>query len=83
MVYVSCRRFPFWPIVFGLCGVVGVTSVINTFMHIRTPLYLGFARTGYSFAFGLVIGVFAILLFELLYRLYKGLEARYAGVRRE
>ncbi|MDR1573678.1 MAG: DUF5693 family protein [Clostridiales Family XIII bacterium] len=83
MVYVSCRRFPFWPIVFGLCGVVGVTSVINTFMHIRTPLYLGFARTGYSFAFGLLIGALGILLFELLYRLYKRLEARHAGVRRE
>jgi hypothetical protein len=83
MVYASCRRFPFWPIVFGLCGVVGVTSVINTFMHLRSPLYLGFARTGYSFVFGLIIGLVGILLFELCHRLYRRLEARYASVRRE
>jgi hypothetical protein len=80
MVYTSCRRLPFWPIVFGLCGVVGVTSVVNTFMHIRTPLYLGFARTGYSLVFGLILGVLGILLFELLYRLYKRAELRRAGV---
>jgi hypothetical protein len=83
MVYTACRRLPFWPIVFGLCGVVGVTSVVNTFMHIRTPLYLGFARTGYSLVFGLIIGVAGILIFEALYRLYGRLEARYAGARRE
>jgi hypothetical protein len=79
MVYASCRRFPFWPVVFGLCGVVGVTSVVNTFLHIRTPLYLGFARTGYSLAFGLILGAVAILIFELLHRLYARLKARHAG----
>ncbi|MDR2356407.1 MAG: DUF5693 family protein [Clostridiales Family XIII bacterium] len=83
MVYTACRRFPFWPIVFGLCGVVGVTSVINTFMHIRTPLYLGFARTGYSLVFGLLVGVAGILIFELLHRLYRRLKARHAESGRE
>ncbi|MDR2295504.1 MAG: DUF5693 family protein [Clostridiales Family XIII bacterium] len=83
MVYTACRRFPFWPIVFGLCGVVGVTSVINTFMHIRTPLYLGFARTGYSLVFGWILGIVGILIFELLHRLYVRAEARRADLGRE
>lgn len=67
MVYTSIRKFKLWPIIFGLAGVLGVTSVINTFMHIRTPLYLGFFRTGYSLLFGLIIGIIAILVFELGY----------------
>jgi hypothetical protein len=83
MVYTACRRFPFWPVVFGLCGVVGVTSVVNTFMHIRTPLYLGFARTGYSLVFGLILGVAGILIFELFHRLYRRSLARSAELRRE
>ena len=83
MVYTACRRFPFWPVAFGLCGVVGVTSVITTFMPIRTPLNLGFARPGYSLVFGLVVGIAGICVFELLYRLYRRAEARRADFRRE
>ena len=65
VVYTSIRRFKLWPILFGLAAVIGMTSVNNTFMHIRTPLYLGFARTGYSLLFGIVIGIIGILVFEL------------------
>jgi hypothetical protein len=43
-------------------------------MHIRTPLYLGFARTGYSLLLGIAIGILGILIFEGVYRLYKKLE---------
>lgn len=74
MVYTSVRRFKLWPIIFGLASVIGLTSVINTFMHIRTPLYLGFIRTGYSLLFGIIIGIIAIFVFELLHKLYKKLE---------
>lgn len=70
MVYTSIRKLRLWTVVFGLAGGIGVTSVINTFMHIRTPLYLGFFRTGYSLLFGIVLGIIAILAFDLLYRLY-------------
>ncbi|MDD3169372.1 MAG: DUF5693 family protein [Eubacteriales bacterium] len=74
MAYTSTRRFKLWPILFGLASVIGMTSVTNTFMHIRTPLYLGFARTGYSLLFGIVIGIVGILIFELGHMLYKKLE---------
>jgi hypothetical protein len=70
MVYSSIRKFKLWTIIFGLSGVLGVTSVANTFMHIRTPLYLGFYRTGYSLLFGIIAGVAAIIIFELIYKMY-------------
>lgn len=74
LVYTSIRRFKLWPIIFGLAAVIGMTSVDNTFMHIRTPLYLGFARTGYSLLFGILVGIVGVAVFELGYRLYKKLE---------
>lgn len=74
LVYTSVRRFKLWPILFGLASVIGMTSVTNTFMHIRTPIYLGFARTGYSLLFGLIIGIIGIVVFETVHWLYKKLE---------
>ena len=68
-VYTAVRRLPFWTALFGLAGTIGLTSVCNTFMHIRTPLYLGFARTAYSLVLGLVVGAVFTGCFELLYRL--------------
>ncbi len=76
MVYTSVRRFHLWPILFGLGAVVGMTSVVNTFMHIRTPLYLGFVRTGYSVLFGILIGIVGIVIFEFIYRVFKKLEGK-------
>lgn len=67
-VYCAVRRLPFWTALFGLAGTIGLTSVCNTFMHIRTPLYLGFVRTGFSLLFGIVIGCVAVVLFDLLCR---------------
>lgn len=74
LVYTSIRRFKLWPILFGLAAVIGLTSVDNTFMHIRTPLYLGFARTGYSLLFGIIVGIVGIAVFEVGYKLYQKLE---------
>lgn len=74
LVYTSVRRFKLWPILFGLASVIGMTSVVNTFMHIRTPLYLGLARTGYSLLFGIIIGIAGIFIFELGHMVYKKLE---------
>ncbi len=70
MVYCSQRHLKLLTILFGLCGVIGLTSVVNTFMHIRTPLYLGFARTGYSLLFGIVLGALAIIIFDYIYKTY-------------
>lgn len=76
-VYCAVRRLPFWTALFGLAGTIGLTSVCNTFMHIRTPLYLGFVRTAYSLLLGVVVGAVMIACFELLLRLYRGLVKKY------
>lgn len=70
-VYAAVRRLPFWTALFGLAGTIGLTSVCNTFMHIRTPLYLGFIRTAYSLLLGIVLGALYMAVFELLLRLYR------------
>lgn len=74
LAYTSIRRFKLWPIMFGLASVIGMTSVVNTFMHIRTPLYLGFYRTAYAVLFGIIIGIIGIAIFESGHKLYKKLE---------
>ncbi len=65
-VYMFVKRKTLPAMILALCSVVGLTSVINTFMHIRTPLYLGYFRTGYSLVFGLLIGAFAIIVIEVV-----------------
>ncbi|MEA4986724.1 MAG: DUF5693 family protein, partial [Anaerovorax sp.] len=77
LIYSCFRKFKLWTVLFGICSVIGMTSVVNTFMHIRTPLYLGFARTAYSLCFGVIIGIIGIALFEVFYRLYKKAEAKF------
>ncbi|MEI8215853.1 MAG: DUF5693 family protein [Eubacteriales bacterium] len=76
LVYTSIRGFKVWPIIFGVSSVIGLTSVVNTFMHIRTPFYLGLARTGYSLVIGMAIGIICILVFEGIYILYKKLQGK-------
>ena len=76
-VYCAVRRMPFWTALFGLAGTIGMTSVCNTFMHIRTPLYLGFVRTGYSLLFGIVVGFALMVGLEILYRLYHRFLKKY------
>lgn len=80
MVYTSARKFKMWPVIFGLASVIGMTSVVNTFMHIRTPLYLGFIRTGYSMLLGIILGIVGILIFEAVYRTYKKYKGRLQNV---
>jgi len=79
LVYTSSRKFTIWPAIFGVASVIGLTSVINTFMHIRTPMYLGLARTGYSLLFGILAGIIGIIGFELVYRIYKRYERQRAA----
>ncbi len=81
-VYCAVRRLPFWTALFGLAGTIGMTSVCNTFMHIRTPLYLGFVRTGYSLLLGAAAGAAYILCFELALRLVRRIVKKYSKAAR-
>lgn len=82
-VYSAVRRMPFWTALFGLAGTIGLTSVCNTFMHIHTPLYLGFVRTGYSVLFGVVLGCVYVLCFDLLCRAVRKVQKKYMGTEQE
>lgn len=50
---------------------IGLTSVANTFSHLRTPLYLSIVRTLYSFGFGIIIGVIGTVVFYLCLKIYQ------------
>ncbi len=60
-----------YPVALG--GMIGLTSIANTFSHLRTPVYLSVVRTGYSVAFGAVLGVMA---FAVLWMLISLLQRR-------
>ena len=76
-VYSAVRRMPFFTAIFGLAGTIGMTSICNTFMHIRTPLYLGFVRTGYAVVLGILIGVILIIGLEVLCRMWHFVRQKY------
>ena len=50
---------------------IGLVSVVNTFLHIRTPFLLSLLRTGWGVLFGLLIGLAAVVIAELVYRLVR------------
>lgn len=69
-IFMVIRRLKSWlPCIFGIAAVIGQTSIVNTFMHMRTPMYMSIIRTGYSLLFGIVLGVLYLLAFELLLRI--------------
>ena len=67
-VWALRRGMKFLPMVFGLGMTIGLVSVVNTFLHIRTPFLISLLRTGWGVLFGLLIGLALVLLAELIYR---------------
>ena len=65
------RGIKFLPMVFGMGMSIGLVSVVNTFLHIRTPFLLSLLRTGWGMLFGLLIGLAVMVLAELIYRLLR------------
>ena len=65
------RGMKFLPLVFGMGMSIGLVSVVNTFLHIRTPFLLSLLRTGWGVLFGLLIGLVAVAAAELIYRLVR------------
>lgn len=49
----------------GFMAVLGQTSIINTFSHLRTPVYLSAVRTVYGIIFGILVGFLGVLFLEL------------------
>ncbi len=51
---------------FALVASIGLSSITNTFSHIRTPIYISVFRTFYGLALGVVFGYIYIIGFKVL-----------------
>ncbi len=58
----------------GMVIVIGQTSIVNTFSHLRTPMYLSIIRTIYGVLFGTILGIIYIALLVLGLKLGKTLR---------
>lgn len=66
------------PILFatGLAGVIGLTSIVNTFSHFKTPFLISAARLGYSVVFGVIVGAIYLLAMYGLFFAFKKIHRR-------
>jgi len=75
-VYAAGKKSEFFTGLFMLAAAIGTSSVINTFSHIRTPIYLSFARTLIALGFGIVIGCMAVIIADLFYKIHMRLQEK-------
>ncbi len=75
-VWALRRHMNFLPLLLGLGMSIGLVSVVNTFLHIRTPFLLSLLRTGWGLLFGLLIGAALTIAAELLLRLFQRSRAK-------
>ena len=50
----------------GLMIVLGQTSIVNTFSHLRTPMYLSIIRTVYGLLFGVAVGIIYLIILKAI-----------------
>lgn len=75
-VYAACKKSEFFTGLFMLASAIGTSSVINTFSHLRTPIYMSLARTAIALGFGIAVGCAAVIVIDLFYKLYVRLQER-------
>ena len=75
-VFAASKKSELFTGIFMLAGAMGTSSVINTFSHIRTPIYLSFARTVIALGFGIIIGCILVLVCDICYRLFVKVQER-------
>lgn len=75
-VYAASKKFNFLTGLFMLASSIGTSDVINTFSHLRTPIYLSMARTFIALGFGIVIGCAAVIIIDLFYKIFVRLQER-------
>ncbi|MCT4604756.1 MAG: murein biosynthesis integral membrane protein MurJ [Marinisporobacter sp.] len=69
-VFAAKYRFKWIAFGFGLAAVIGQTSIVNTFCHLRTPMLLSIVRTGYSLSFGIVLGTICVGVLYMVVKLF-------------
>ncbi|MBQ2765228.1 MAG: hypothetical protein IJF43_09375 [Firmicutes bacterium] len=79
LVWAAVRRIPVLPLFCGAGAVIGYTSIVNTFLHIRTMVAISFSRVLIGLGLGIVIGIFAVIAAEIIFRLIQRLRKRFAA----
>lgn len=76
-LYLACKGYKRLTMPFMVVGMIGLSSIANTFCHTRTPLYISISRVLISAAISVVIGIVVILVADLIHRLYLRLRERF------
>ncbi len=65
-VYLAFRKRFVWSFpAFALLAAIGQSNILNTFSHIRTPIYISYLRVSYELAISVVIGAVFVLCADL------------------
>lgn len=81
--YISYKGYKSLVALVGIPAVITFTSIINTFSHLRAPIYLSIVRTLFAVLFGIIIGFICMLVFEGGERLIKRFKRRYLAYEGE
>lgn len=66
LIYTCVKGYKPLTFVLAMAFSIGLADVVNTFCHIRSPLYLSLARVGYGLVFGILLGVIYLIGFMIL-----------------
>jgi hypothetical protein len=69
LAVIKHKKLYFYPLL--MLASVGVITVVNTFSHLHTPLFISILRTVHSYWLGLILGAVFVLGYQLLDYLYK------------
>ncbi|MDW7668988.1 MAG: DUF5693 family protein, partial [Bacillota bacterium] len=75
-VYFKNKKNDILTFVFALGAVTSITSIINTFTHLRTPLYLSVTRTVFSLGFSIITVLITIMVLVLLEKIYISIKEK-------
>ncbi|OPJ55248.1 DUF5693 family protein [Alkalithermobacter paradoxus] len=64
MVYVAYKNIKLLILPLSIVAVIGQSNILNTFSHIKAPIYLSVIRTGYEIIFGSIIGICLLVSIE-------------------
>lgn len=70
MVYFLNKNYKILGGIMAVGAIIGLASIVNTFSHIRSPLYLSITRSGFSLLFGAIAGCLAVAVIDVLYKIY-------------
>ncbi len=74
--YSAYRGIKAFIFVFSFASMITFTSIVNTFCHLRTPLYISIARTFIGLGFGIIIGVILTGILEIIVRLINKIKSK-------